>query len=241
MPRHRTAYRADHPDSTSTMASRWPVPYGEYRPHCSMSCCSSRACDHHAIYVAAVRPDAARLARAASRASARVLSACRRRIPVAFTTAGGQTIGKMVFGLEWSPTERQAFDGVAAAVPWEPSHSALCLGAGCCPLFFTRIAGARSRPPCGHLRRPAARVTPLPSSRADSPRCSVCTFGYVGYFPVAPGTAGSMAGLMVFALLRWLHAAAAVDGTVIRCSSPRACGAARTRNATSARPTPGQA
>ena len=43
----------------------------------------------------------------------------------------------------------------------------------------------------------------------------VCTFGYVGYSPVAPGTAGSMAGLIVFALLRWLHAPAAVDGTVI--------------------------
>src|SRR3954451_21123779 len=43
----------------------------------------------------------------------------------------------------------------------------------------------------------------------------VCTFGYLGYFPVAPGTAGSIAGLVVFALLRWVHAPAAVDGTVI--------------------------
>jgi phosphatidylglycerophosphatase A len=30
----------------------------------------------------------------------------------------------------------------------------------------------------------------------------VCTFGYVGYFPIAPGTAGSIAGLVVYALLR---------------------------------------
>jgi phosphatidylglycerophosphatase A len=30
----------------------------------------------------------------------------------------------------------------------------------------------------------------------------ICTFGYVGYFPVAPGTIGSVAGLVVYALLR---------------------------------------
>jgi phosphatidylglycerophosphatase A len=30
----------------------------------------------------------------------------------------------------------------------------------------------------------------------------VCTFGYIGYFPVAPGTIGSVAGLVVYALLR---------------------------------------
>jgi len=43
----------------------------------------------------------------------------------------------------------------------------------------------------------------------------VCTFGYVGYFPVAPGTVGSLAGLVVFALLRWLHAPAAADAALI--------------------------
>lgn len=30
----------------------------------------------------------------------------------------------------------------------------------------------------------------------------VCSFGYVGYFPVASGTAGSAAGLVVFLLIR---------------------------------------
>jgi len=29
------------------------------------------------------------------------------------------------------------------------------------------------------------------------------TFGYVGFFPVAPGTAGSLAALGLFALVRW--------------------------------------
>lgn len=37
----------------------------------------------------------------------------------------------------------------------------------------------------------------------------IATFGYVGYFPVAPGTAGSLAALALYALLRWLAMPAA--------------------------------
>lgn len=41
----------------------------------------------------------------------------------------------------------------------------------------------------------------------------LCTFGYIGYFPVAPGTVGSAAGLAVYALVAlagswWMQAAA---------------------------------
>ena len=43
----------------------------------------------------------------------------------------------------------------------------------------------------------------------------ICTFGYVGYFPVAPGTAGSLAGLAVFGLLRAAGATPLVDLVVI--------------------------
>ena len=43
----------------------------------------------------------------------------------------------------------------------------------------------------------------------------VCTFGYVGYFPVAPGTAGSAAGLAVYAALRWTGAPPVVDLALI--------------------------
>jgi phosphatidylglycerophosphatase A len=39
----------------------------------------------------------------------------------------------------------------------------------------------------------------------------VCTFGYIGYFPIAPGTMGSVAGLVLYAGLRWLHVPAALD------------------------------
>ena len=43
----------------------------------------------------------------------------------------------------------------------------------------------------------------------------VCTFGYIGYFPIAPGTVGSLAGLVLYAGLRWLHAPSTVDAVVI--------------------------
>lgn len=43
----------------------------------------------------------------------------------------------------------------------------------------------------------------------------LCTFGYIGYFPVAPGTIGSLAGLVVYGVLRWLGAPLAVDAAVI--------------------------
>jgi phosphatidylglycerophosphatase A len=43
----------------------------------------------------------------------------------------------------------------------------------------------------------------------------VCTFGYIGYFPIAPGTAGSIAGLAVYGLLRWRGASWEIEAVVI--------------------------
>jgi phosphatidylglycerophosphatase A len=43
----------------------------------------------------------------------------------------------------------------------------------------------------------------------------VCTFGGVGYSPIAPGTAGSAAGLAVYALLRYFHFGPVGDALVI--------------------------
>jgi phosphatidylglycerophosphatase A len=43
----------------------------------------------------------------------------------------------------------------------------------------------------------------------------ICTFGYIGFFPVAPGTIGSAAGLAIFVLLRWAGAGGAVEATLI--------------------------
>jgi phosphatidylglycerophosphatase A len=43
----------------------------------------------------------------------------------------------------------------------------------------------------------------------------ICTFGYIGYFPIAPGTVGSMAGLAVYAGLRWLDVGPLAEAAVI--------------------------
>lgn len=43
----------------------------------------------------------------------------------------------------------------------------------------------------------------------------LASFGYVGYFPVAPGTAGSLAGLGVFALIRWMNLPAIELGAIV--------------------------
>jgi phosphatidylglycerophosphatase A len=43
----------------------------------------------------------------------------------------------------------------------------------------------------------------------------VCTFGGVGYSPVAPGTAGSAAGLVVYAVLRLAGATPGVEALII--------------------------
>ena len=43
----------------------------------------------------------------------------------------------------------------------------------------------------------------------------LATFGYVGYFPIAPGTVGSLAGLGLFALVRWLGVPAFEIATIV--------------------------
>lgn len=42
----------------------------------------------------------------------------------------------------------------------------------------------------------------------------VASFGYVGFFPVAPGTAGSFAALALYAIVRWIGSPL-VEGLVI--------------------------
>ena len=43
----------------------------------------------------------------------------------------------------------------------------------------------------------------------------VATFGYVGYFPIAPGTAGSAAALALYAAVRWFGTPAAELITIV--------------------------
>jgi phosphatidylglycerophosphatase A len=42
----------------------------------------------------------------------------------------------------------------------------------------------------------------------------ICTFGYIGYAPFAPGTVGSAAGLAVYAALRWVGSPGAEVGAI---------------------------
>ena len=43
----------------------------------------------------------------------------------------------------------------------------------------------------------------------------LASFGYVGYFPIAPGTAGSLAALALFALIRWIGVPAIELGAIV--------------------------
>lgn len=44
---------------------------------------------------------------------------------------------------------------------------------------------------------------------------AVASFGYVGYFPIAPGTAGSLAAVPLFLLIRWLGIPAVELGAIV--------------------------
>ena len=43
----------------------------------------------------------------------------------------------------------------------------------------------------------------------------IATFGYCGYFPIAPGTVGSAAGLLVYALVWWTGSRAVEIGLIV--------------------------
>ena len=43
----------------------------------------------------------------------------------------------------------------------------------------------------------------------------VATVGYCGYFPIAPGTVGSAAGLVVYALVRWAGLPVVEAGAIV--------------------------
>ncbi|HXW05294.1 MAG TPA: phosphatidylglycerophosphatase A [Vicinamibacterales bacterium] len=43
----------------------------------------------------------------------------------------------------------------------------------------------------------------------------VATAAYTGYFPIAPGTVGSLAGLLVYALVWWTGSALIESGTIL--------------------------
>ena len=123
---------------------------------------------------------------------------------ITFTVAGGQTIGKMAAGVRVVPIAER--DPGSARVTL---GSAVVRAVGCLVSILTGGLGVRPgarqpRPPC--VARSARRY----ARRAGVTRLAVfiATAGYCGYFPVAPGTVGSLAGLAAYLLVWWSQSAA---------------------------------
>lgn len=56
----------------------------------------------------------------------------------------------------------------------------------------------------------------------------LASFGYVGFFPIAPGTAGSAAALPLFALVRWSGSPSLEVGTIVAVFAVGVWSASRT-------------
>jgi phosphatidylglycerophosphatase A len=67
----------------------------------------------------------------------------------------------------------------------------------------------------------------------------LATVGYVGHFPFAPGTAGSAAALLLYALLRWTGASPMVDVALIVALFAAGCWAGSVAEAHYGRTDPG--
>ena len=114
------------------------------RRRCRRRVARRRRTRHALLHAAPLRAHGARLARAAAAPAARVLPDPRWRLPRSFTTAGGQTIGKMALGLKVVGEGSDGVPvGIAAARALGCLASTLCLGAGLVPALIHE-AGARS-------------------------------------------------------------------------------------------------
>ncbi len=107
-----------------------------------------------------------------------------------FTAAGGQTVGKMLMGIRVIDDGTDDGDQVSVRqATWRAALTIVSLGLG--------LAARAVRP-----RPRAARSTGPHPCRARMKRLAVwlATSGGLGYAPVAPGTVGSAAGLLVYFL-----------------------------------------
>ena len=118
---------------------------------------------------------------------------------VAFIAAGGQTIGKMAGGIKVVPAD--------AETSWTdrvPVGTAFVRAAAYLVSIVTRRCGSSAC--ASHRRSPRGARSPRAHARCQSvTRLAVfiATVGYCGYFPIAPGTVGSAAGLVVYLLVWW--------------------------------------
>ena len=150
-----------------------------------------------------------------------------------FIAAGGQTIGKMATGIRVIPGDPDA--GATARVrSWSPRIvRAACywnLGAAAGLGFLPAAIGPRSprvaRSPRRHARRQSVtRVAVF-----------LATVAFCGYLPVAPGTFGSAAGLLLYLIVWWTRSPV-IEGASDRRDLPAlACGRPPMRNVISAAP-----
>ena len=68
----------------------------------------------------------------------------------------------------------------------------------------------------------------------------VATVGYCGYFPVAPGTVGSAAGLVFYLLVWWAQSPVVEVGLIVAAVCRRRLGGHDIASATSAASIPGR-
>ncbi len=152
-----------------------------------------------------------------------------------FTAAGGQTIGKMLAGTRVVAGRLRPIGRSGC-----PSAPPLSAPAAC----FVVAPARRSRILHGALprRRPRAARRGRRHARHQSvTRLAVfiATVGYCGYFPFAPGTVGSAAGLVVYLLVWWTQSPVVEVPADRRASSPSASGPATERRTLLRRHRPG--
>ena len=151
-----------------------------------------------------------------------------------FTAAGGQTIGKMVAGT-------RVVSGGPADAARVSFGTAIVRAAACVVSLLPAGAGLlhgalRRRPP-----RAARRGRRYPRHQSVT-RLAVfiATVGYCGYFPIAPGTVGSAAGLLVYLLVWWTQSPLVEVGADRRRLRRRHLGRRPSPSATSAASIPGR-
>ena len=139
----------------------------------------------------------------------------------AFTAMGGQTIGKMAARIRVVADDQLIMDPARAIKRTLTGVVSLAsLGLGSDPGPDRARSACASRPRGAHARsRSTIRLIPQAPAGSGLLRMRlglfIATCGYLGYVPVAPGTFGSAAGLVVFAAVRW-SGSPAVELAVMR-------------------------
>ena len=124
---------------------------------------------------------------------------------IAFTAVGGQSIGKMALGIKVISQE----ESTRADRPSHASDARLSRVGLAARRRFSRRRHQRRSPRAARSPRPHPRGASLVHLTPAMRRLAVfiCSFGYIGFFPFAPGTVGSAAGVAVYLAARYARRA----------------------------------